>query len=198
MKVDMFPRFPSDSREWSVQEHMDSAYPRLKQCASAYLKRVHQSLGGTMMTKALSILDSHRMPSGPNENDHNGIVYFALLTRKFAWVVMGKSILVICFLLSMVFTGGADEHITKLRDLYSSAHPQLCPFSFSACEKNQIKKDIMSSKSKDDDHPLTSFKTMPLLSQYYQSIVSVQFTSGWREYWGVMDQNKIYLCYTPC
>ena len=56
----------------------------------------------------------------------------------------------------------------------------------------------MSSKSKDDDHPLTSFKTMPLLSQYYQSIVSVQFTSGWREYWGVMDQNKIYLCDTPC
>ena len=68
----------------------------------------------------------------------------------------------------------------------------------SACEKIKSKKDIMSSKSKDDDHPLTSFKTMPLLSQYYQSIVSVQFTSGWREYWGVMDQNKIYLCDTPC
>ena len=60
------------------------------------------------------------------------------------------------------------------------------------------KKDIkkMSSKSKDD--PLTSSKTMPLLSHYYQSMVSVQFTSGWRDYWGVMDQNKIYLCDTPC
>ena len=54
----------------------------------------------------------------------------------------------------------------------------------------------MSSKSKDD--PLTSSKTMPLLSHYYQSMVSVQFTSGWRDYWGVMDQNKIYLCDTPC
>lgn len=91
--ADMFPFFPSDSREWSVEEHMDSAYPRLRKCASAYLKRVHQSLGGKDddETKFLYLSDSDRMPSGPNTNDHNGIVYFALLTCKFAWVVMGKS-----------------------------------------------------------------------------------------------------------
>mgnify|MGYP005645238775 CR=1 FL=1 len=50
----------------------------------------------------------------------------------------------------------------------------------------------------EDDHPLTSFKTMPLHSHYYQSIVSVQFSSGWREYWGVLDMDKIYLCERPC
>ena len=95
----MFPRFPSDSRE-VVSKYMDSAYPRLKQCASAYLKRVHQDLGGNDddETKFLYVYDSDHA-SGANENDHNGIVYFALLTRRICVGCHGKvRFLLICFL----------------------------------------------------------------------------------------------------
>lgn len=56
----------------------------------------------------------------------------------------------------------------------------------------------MTSKETEDENPLTSFATMPLLSHYYQSMVSVQFTSGWRDYWSVLDQDEIYLCDAPC
>lgn len=44
---------------------------------------------------------------------------------------------------------------------------------------------------------LTSSSIMPLLTSYYQSMVSVQFTTGWREYWSVLDGDKIFLCDAP-
>jgi hypothetical protein len=94
--VDMFPIFPSSSRQYSVDHYLDLIYPRLKRSASTYLKRLNQSLkkkknDDDNETTWLLLSDSDRMPIGPQSNDHNGIVYLALLTRRFAWVLMGKS-----------------------------------------------------------------------------------------------------------
>ena len=91
LTVEMFPKFPS-WKQYNVIDYSDEACMRLQQCASSYLKRVNKLMGSDEdKTQWLLLSDSDRMPYGPQSNDHNGVVYLALVSKKWVWVIMGKS-----------------------------------------------------------------------------------------------------------